>query len=239
MHSADMEEVNSCEAGDIVAMFGVDCASGTTFTDGQVRQSMTSMFVPDPVVSLALIPKERNSSNFSKALGRFTKEDPTFRVHTDDESGETIISGMGELHLEIYVERMKREYNCECTTGAPKVAIRETASKHATFSYTHKKQSGGSGQYGKVEGYIEPITDEAVGKAGVEFKSELTGNNIPPEFLPAIEKGFREAMEVGPLVGCPVMGVRVVLQDGAAHAVDSNEICLQVGGQRCLQGSDA
>jgi len=148
-------------------------------------------------------------------------------VHTDDESGETIISGMGELHLEIYVERMKREYNCECTTGAPKVAIRETASKHATFSYTHKKQSGGSGQYGKVEGYIEPITDEAVGKAGVEFKSELTGNNIPPEFLPAIEKGFREAMEVGPLVGCPVMGVRVVLQDGAAHAVDSNEIAFK------------
>ena len=227
MHSNEMQEIDSCEAGDIVAMFGVDTASGTTFTDGSVRQSMTSMFVPDPVVSLALIPKNRTAPNFSKALGRFSKEDPTFRVHTDDESGETIISGMGELHLEIYVERMKREYNCECTTGAPKVAIRETAARRATFSYTHKKQSGGSGQFGRVEGYIEPLDEELIGKAGVEFRSELSGNNIPPEFLPAIEKGFREAMLKGPLVGCPVMGVRVVLQDGAAHAVDSNEIAFR------------
>jgi len=236
MHSNDMEEVESCEAGDIVAMFGVDCASGTTFTDGSVRQSMTSMFVPDPVVSLALIPKDRNASNFGKALGRFTKEDPTFRVHTDDESGETIISGMGELHLEIYVERMKREYNCECTTGAPKVAIRETAAKHATFSYTHKKQSGGSGQYGKVEGYIEPLDMDTIG-AGVEFRSELSGNNIPPEFLPAIEKGFREAMQEGPLVGSPVMGVRVVLQDGAAHAVDSNEIAFRAAAKGAFKAA--
>jgi len=227
MHSEEMQEVESAKAGDIVAMFGVDTASGTTFTDGAVRQSMTSMFVPDPVVSLALIPKDRNASNFSKALGRFTKEDPTFRVHTDDESGQTIISGMGELHLEIYVERMKREYNCECTTGAPKVAIRETASRHAKFSYTHKKQSGGSGQYGKVEGYIEPLDAERLGAPGIEFRSELMGNNIPPEFLPAIEKGFKEAMAKGPLCGQPVMGVRVVLQDGAAHAVDSNEIAFK------------
>ena len=134
-----------------MAMFGVDCASGTTFTDGTVRQSLTSMFVPDPVVSLALVPKARNSPNFSKALGRFTKEDPTFRVHTDDESGQTIISGMGELHLEIYVERLKREYGVECSTGNPKVAFRETASTRSKFAYTHKKQSGGSGQFGRVQ----------------------------------------------------------------------------------------
>ena len=223
MHSADMEEVQEATAGDIVAMFGVDCASGTTFTDGRSRLSMTSMYVPDPVVSLALIPKDRNNSNFSKSLGRFAKEDPTFRVHTDTESGQTIISGMGELHLEIYVERMRREYNCECTTGAPKVAIRETIGMKAPFNYTHKKQSGGAGQYGKVEGYIEPLDIEQLGAAGLEFRSELSGNNIPPEFLPAIEKGFKEAMGIGPLSGSPVTGVRVVLQDGAAHAVDSNE----------------
>jgi elongation factor G len=224
MHSNDMEEVESCSAGDIVAMFGVDTTSGTTFTDGSVRQSMTSMFVPEPVVSLALTPKDRNSSNFGKALGRFTKEDPTFRVHTDPESGETIISGMGELHLEIYVERMMREYKVECTTGAPKVAIRETCSQRAPFAYTHKKQSGGSGQYGKVEGYLEPLDAEVVGATGVEFRSELMGNNIPPDFIPAIEKGFNEAFAAGHLCGAPVMGVRVVLKDGAAHAVDSNEL---------------
>ena len=227
MHSEEMEEVESGQAGDIVAMFGVDCASGTTFTDGSVRTSMTSMFVPDPVVSLALTPKDRNSNNFSKALGRFTKEDPTFRVHTDAESGETIISGMGELHLEIYVERMKREYNCDCTTGAPKVAIRETAMKRASFSYTHKKQSGGSGQYGKVEGYLEPLDAEVVGQAGIEFRNDMMGNNIPPDFLPAIQKGFMEACDEGILSGAPVMGVRIVLQDGAAHAVDSNEIAFR------------
>ena len=224
MHSADMEEVQSAKAGDIVAMFGVDCRSGTTFTNGKVKQSMTSMFVPDPVVSLALLPKDKNDKNFGKALGRFTKEDPTFRVHSDPESGETIISGMGELHLEIYIERMKREYSCDCTTGAPKVAFRETCGRKADFSYTHKKQSGGSGQYGKVEGYLEPLDDEQIGAPGVEFVNHMMGNNIPPEFIPSIEKGFKEVMSTGTLCGSPTMGVRVVLTDGAAHAVDSNEL---------------
>jgi elongation factor G len=226
MHSNEMQEVEEAVAGDIVAMFGVDTRSGTTFTDGRVKNSMTSMFVPDPVVSLAIIPKDRNSNSFSKALGRFTKEDPTFRVSVDPESGQTIISGMGELHLEIYVERMKREYNCECTTGMPRVAIRETCAKMARFSYTHKKQSGGSGQYGKVEGYIEPIDAEGVAP-GVEFRSDLSGNNIPPDFVPAIEKGFKEAFQNGFQVGSPVMGVRVVLEDGAAHAVDSSELAFR------------
>jgi len=226
MHSNEMQEVEEAVAGDIVAMFGVDTRSGTTFTDGRVKNSMTSMFVPDPVVSLAIIPKDRNSNSFSKALGRFTKEDPTFRVSVDPESGQTIISGMGELHLEIYVERMKREYNCECTTGMPRVAIRETCAQMARFSYTHKKQSGGSGQYGKVEGYIEPIDAEGVAP-GVEFRSDLSGNNIPPDFVPAIEKGFKEAFQNGFQVGSPVMGVRVVLEDGAAHAVDSSELAFR------------
>ena len=161
---------------------------------------------------------QKTNSAFNKALMRFRKEDPTFRVHVDDESSQTIISGMGELHLQIYVERMRREYDCECTTGQPKVAIRETCSKHAKFSYTHKKQSGGSGQYGKIEGYIEPISEE-LGAGGFEFVNELLGNAIPPEFLPAIEKGFKEAVMKGPLSGSPCIGVRVVLQDGLAHSV--------------------
>ena len=226
MHANEMEDVEKGDAGDIVAMFGVDCASGTTFTDGKAKLSLTSMFVPDPVISLALIPDNKNSPNFSKALGRFTKEDPTFRVHTDEESGQTIISGMGELHLEIYVERLSREYGVKCTTGAPKVAFRETCSNRSKFSYTHKKQSGGSGQFGRVEGYIEPISD-TLGEGTFEFENGLVGNSIPPEFVPAIEKGFREALMQGVLTGSPVMGVRVVLQDGLAHAVDSNEMAFR------------
>eukprot|EP00316_Scyphosphaera_apsteinii_P011335 CAMPEP_0119333016 /NCGR_PEP_ID=MMETSP1333-20130426/84116_1 /TAXON_ID=418940 /ORGANISM="Scyphosphaera apsteinii, Strain RCC1455" /LENGTH=716 /DNA_ID=CAMNT_0007342957 /DNA_START=41 /DNA_END=2192 /DNA_ORIENTATION=+ len=226
MHANEMEDVETGMAGDIVAMFGVDCASGTTFTDGKVKYSMTSMFVPDPVISLALIPKVKNSAGFSKGLGRFTKEDPTFRVHTDDESNEMIISGMGELHLQIYVERLKREYNIECSTGQPKVAFRETPGQRAKFSYTHKKQSGGAGQFGKIEGYIEPIGDR-LGEGFFEFENNMIGQNIPSDFLPAIEKGFRDAIMKGPLSGSPVMGMRVVLEDGMAHAVDSNEIAFK------------
>ncbi|KAJ2434904.1 Elongation factor G, mitochondrial, partial [Coemansia sp. RSA 2440] len=157
MHSNSMEDIDSVGAGEICALFGIDCASGDTFTDGSTQYSMSTMFVPDPVISLSLTPKEKNASNFSKALNRFQKEDPTFRVHIDEESNQTIISGMGELHLDIYVERMRREYNVDCVTGKPQVAFRETASVKATFSYTHKKQTGGAGQFGRVEGYIEPI----------------------------------------------------------------------------------
>ena len=231
MHSNEMQDVEEGAAGDIVAMFGVECASGTTFTDGAVSYSMTSMFVPDPVVSLALVPESRNNPNFTKALQRFSREDPTFRVHNDDESGQTIISGMGELHLEVYVERMRREYDCACTTGQPKVAFRETASRRSEFGYTHKKQSGGSGQFGRVEGYIEPIEDDNLGAGGFEFESHLVGSNIPPDFVPAIKKGFEEAIEKGPLAGYPVLGMRVVLKDGAAHAVDSNEIAFRLAAQ--------
>ncbi|KAL1508823.1 hypothetical protein AB1Y20_004918 [Prymnesium parvum] len=244
MHANEMEEIDSAVAGDIVAMFGIDTPSGTTFTDGNVRYSLTSMHVPDPVVSLALLPKSKSDQgNFAKALQRFVKEDPTFRCHIDTESGDTIISGMGELHLQIYVERMKREYGAECTTGAPKVAYRETLSRRSPFSYTHKKQSGGAGQFGKVEGYVEPLDEEMLGAGGFEFVNQLSGNNIPPEFVPAIHKGFREAMEKGPLTGSPVMGVRVVLQDGAAHAVDSSELAFRaaaIGGfKEAIKGGKA
>ena len=222
MHSNEMIDIEESHAGDIVAMFGVDCASGDTFTDGSVMFSMTSMFVPEPVIELAVSPKDKAGQvNFSKALNRFTKEDPTFRVSRDDESGETIIKGMGELHLDIYIERIKREYNTEVVVGRPKVAFREAISQRADFNYTHKKQTGGSGQFGRVGGYIEPLPLDAV--ETYEFVDEIVGGVIPREYVPACDKGFKEAVQEGTLIGQKIVGVRVIINDGATHPVDSSE----------------
>jgi elongation factor G len=222
MHADEMNDVEEAHAGDIVAFFGVDCASGDTFTDGKVKYTMTSMFVPNAVISLAIAPKDKSSTtNFSKGLNKFTKEDPTFRVHRDEESNETIISGMGELHLEVYCERMRREFNCEVIVGKPQVAFRETITKRGDFNYTHKKQTGGSGQYGRVAGFIEPLPSDAV--QNYEFVDEIVGGSIPREFIPACDKGFQEAVKEGRLIGHPIVGVRVVINDGASHAVDSSE----------------
>ena len=225
MHSDDMEDVNSAPNGDIVALFGVECKSGDTFTDGSVNYAMTSMKVPDPVMSLAVSPKSKaESGNFSKALQRFQKEDPTFRVHMDEESGQTIISGMGELHLDIYVERMRREYKVDCEVGQPRVNYREAITKRAEFDYLHKKQSGGQGQYGKVVGYIEPLENTTE----VIFENGIIGNAIAPSFIQAVEKGFKEAALNGGLVGYPVEGIKIVLTDGASHAVDSSELAFKL-----------
>jgi len=222
MHAAEMHEIEEASAGDIVALFGVDCASGDTFTDGTLNVSMTSMFVPEPVIELAVTPKDKAGlAQFSKALNRFTKEDPTFRVTRDDESGETIIKGMGELHLDIYIERIKREYNTEIIVGRPKVAFRETISQRAEFNYTHKKQTGGSGQFGRVGGFIEPLPADAV--ETYEFVDDIVGGVIPREYIPACDKGFKEAVLEGTLIGQKVVGVRVTINDGATHAVDSSE----------------
>jgi elongation factor G len=222
MHSSEMMDIEEARAGDIVAFFGVDCSSGDTFTDGKVKYTLTSMFIPNAVISLAIQPKDKASqNNFSKALNKFTKEDPTFRVHRDEESAQTIISGMGELHLEIYCERIKREFNCEVIVGKPQVAFRETITKRGDFNYTHKKQTGGSGQFGKVVGYIEPLPSDAV--QTYEFVDEITGGSIPREFIPACDKGFQEAVKEGRLIGFPIVGVRVVLNDGSYHDVDSSE----------------
>ncbi len=222
MHANEMNDINEGQAGDIIALFGVECASGDTFTDGTVQYTMTSMHVPDAVISLAVSPKNRDAqANFSKALNRFTKEDPTFRVNRDEESGQTIIRGMGELHLEIYIERMKREYNCEVVAGKPQVAYRETISQKGEFAYTHKKQTGGSGQFARVCGYVEPLPADAVQQ--YEFVDDIVGGSIPREFIPACDKGFQEAVKKGSLIGFPVVGVRVVINDGAFHAVDSSE----------------
>lgn len=227
MHSADMEDIESSSAGDIVAMFGVDCASGDTFTDGTVNYTMTSMHIPDAVISLAVAPKEKTASaNFSKALNKFTKEDPTFRVHRDEESNETIISGMGELHLEVYVERMKREFNCEVITGRPQVAFRETITQKADFVTVHKKQTGGAGQYAKIGGYMEPLPVE-LGQ-NYEFLNKVVGGAIPREYIPACDKGFQEQLKKGLLIGFPVVGVRMCVNDGGFHPVDSSEMAFRV-----------
>jgi len=225
MHANDMEEIESSAGGDIVALFGVDCASGDTFTDGSIDVAMSSMFVPEAVISLSIKTKDSKSQgNFSKALGRFVREDPTFRSAVDPESGETIISGMGELHLDVYVERMRREYQVEVETGAPQVAYRETVSQRAEYMYVHKKQTGGSGQYAKIGGYVEPITD---GSKDFEFLDEVRGGSVPNEFIPSVEKGFRSMISKGRLIGFPVIGLRVVLNDGAAHSVDSSDNAFQ------------
>ncbi|KFK37297.1 hypothetical protein AALP_AA4G239000 [Arabis alpina] len=227
MHSNDMEDIQEAHAGEIVAVFGVECASGDTFTNGAVKYTMTSMSVPEPVMSLAVKPVSKDSGGqFSKALNRFQKEDPTFRVGLDPESGQTIISGMGELHLDIYVERMRREYKVDATVGKPRVNFRETITQRAEFDYLHKKQSGGSGQYGRVTGYVEPLPPDS--KEKFEFENMIVGQAIPSGFIPAIEKGFKEAANSGSLIGHPVENLRIVLTDGASHAVDSSELAFKM-----------
>ncbi len=224
MHADEMEEIESCGAGDIVALFGIDCASGDTFTDDRISYSMTSMHIPEPVISLAVIPADNKAQiNMSKALNRFTKEDPTFRAFVDHETGETIISGMGELHLDVYIERMKREYKAEVQVGAPQVAYRETISSRAEFNYTHKKQTGGSGQFGRVAGFIEPLEE-----GEYEFVDNIVGGVIPREYIPSCDKGFQKCMEKGALCGAAVTGIRCVINDGAYHAVDSSDIAFQL-----------
>ncbi len=223
MHADQMEDVDSLRAGYIGALFGIECASGDTFVSPGINMTMTSMYVPKPVISLAIVPKDNKSQmSMSKALNRFSKEDPTFKAYVDPETNETIIEGMGELHLDIYVERMKREYGAEVTTGNPRVAYRETITQRADFNYTHKKQTGGAGQFGRIAGYIEPISD-----AEFIFENEIFGGSIPTQYIPACEKGFRESMAKGPKLEFPITGVKVVINDGASHAVDSSDMAFQ------------
>ena len=223
MHSEEMEDIESCGPGDIVAIFGLDCHSGDTFTDGKVNVSMTSMHVPAPVISLSVKPVDNKSQvNLTKALQRFTKEDPTFRAGSDNESGETVIHGMGELQLEVYIERMKREYQVDVEISPPQVAYRETISRRVEYNYTHKKQTGGSGQYGRVAGYIEPNPD-----SDFEFVDEIRGGVIPRQFIPAVQKGMKSMLVEGRKIGAPVVNVRVVLNDGASHSVDSSDVAFQ------------
>jgi elongation factor G len=232
MHADKMEDIEATGAGDIVALFGIDCASGDTFTAPGVRVAMTSMHVPKPVISLSVKPVDnRDADKLAKALARFVREDPTFKASVDAESGETVIAGMGELHLDVYVERMKREYGCAVQTGAPQVAYRECISARSEFNYTHRKQTGGAGQYAKVGGYIEPLP----GGDGFEFSNEVRGGAVPTEYISACEKGFASACEKGSLIEAPVLGVRVVLNDGAAHAVDSSDLAFQLAARSAFR----
>jgi elongation factor G len=220
MHADQMEDIDAIPAGYIGALFGIDCASGDTFVSPGLNLSLTTMFVPDPVISLAIVPKDNKAQiNMSKALNRFAKEDPTFKTFVNGETGDTIIEGMGELHLEVYVERMRREYNAEVETGQPQVAYRETITRRAEFNYTHKKQTGGAGQFGRISGYIEPIENKEFA-----FENRITGGAIPTQFIPACEKGFKACLAKGPKLEFPITGITVVINDGAAHSVDSSDM---------------
>ena len=223
MHSDNMEDINEASPGDIVALFGIECASGDTFCGGGLNYAMTSMYVPDPVISLAITPKDKKGADqMGKALNRFTKEDPTFRSYVDPESNQCIIQGMGELHLEVYIERMRREYKADVETGMPQVAYREAITARADFNYTHRKQTGGSGQYGRVAGFMEPIPT-----ADYEFVDNIKGGAIPTEYVPSCDKGFKEAVKKGSLIGFPVVNIRCVINDGQSHPVDSSDIAFQ------------
>lgn len=232
MHSNEMEDVQEIGAGEICAVFGIDCASGDTFTDGQLGYSMTSMFVPEPVISLSIKPKDnKDLPNFSKAMARFQREDPTFRVHVDIESQETIISGMGELHLDIYVERMRREYRVACETGQPQVAWRETLTQRVDFDHTLKKQTGGAGDFARVVGYLEPSGALEENK----FEDQVSGGSISEKFLFACDKGFQLSCQKGPLVGHKVLGTRMIVNDGATHMTDSSEMAFKNATQQAFR----
>ena len=223
MHSNQMQEITDAAGGDLVALFGVHCASGDAFTDGRLNYALSSMHVPDPVIQLMVKPADNKARiNLSKALGRFSREDPTFRTFVDAESGETIISGMGELHLDVYVERMRREYSVAVEVGAPQVAYREAVSRAVTFDYIHKKQTGGAGQYARVSGSMEPWDgDEYL------FDERIVGGVIPREYIPAVDKGFRSMLGKGALIGFPVVNIKLHINDGAFHAVDSSEMAFR------------
>ena len=233
MHADQMEDIESIPAGYIGALFGIDCASGDSFVAPGMSLTMTSMFVPDPVISLAIFPKDAKSEiNIAKALGRFTKEDPTFKARVNEETGDTIISGMGELHLEVYLERMRREYQAEVDTSPPRVAYRETITQRAEFDYLHKKQTGGAGQFARVAGYMEPVQNE-----DFVFENQVVGGAIPTQFIAACEKGFRKCMHKGPKMEFPIAGIRVVINDGASHSVDSSDMAFQAAARGAfLQG---
>ncbi|GIX61983.1 elongation factor g 1, mitochondrial [Babesia caballi] len=236
MHASDTEDVSEAYSGEIVAISGLKCNSGVTFTDGRVSLTMAPIFVPEPVVSLALKKVDTSDmARLSKALNRFKREDPTFRIAVDEESKETVLSGMGELHLGIYVERMKREYNLTVETGPPIVNYRESVTSRVDFSYTHKRQSGGAGQYGKIVGYLEPIGEEVNRHLHVEFVNKLVGNDIPPNYVPSIEGGFRECCRKGLLCGRQVVNTRIVVNDGQSHEVDSSDIAFKLAAKGAFE----
>jgi elongation factor G len=239
MHADKREEIDKAEAGDIVAIMGIDCASGDTYCSTANYCTLESMFIAQPVIKMSINPLSRdNADKLGKALQRFRKEDPTFQVATDEETGETVIAGMGELHLEIYVERIRREYGVDVEVGAPKVSYRESGTVPYAYDHKRKKQTGGSGQYGHIKGEMRPMTaEDREEAAGTEllFVDKVTGGKIPKNFIPAIEKGFRQMLDKGPLAGYPVVGLTVEVNDGSYHDVDSSDMSFMLTAQECFR----
>jgi elongation factor G len=241
MFSNDKIELAQARAGDIIAMVGVDCASGDTYIEDDSKPlTMEAMHVQNPVIELALKPaKQDDLPKISKALNRFMKEDPTFQVSVDPESNETIIKGMGELHLEIYVQRIEREYKANVIVGAPKVNYREAPTIPADFDYKHKKQSGGSGQYGHVVGTMKPIevdlNDKDASDDNLIINNNIVGGSIPKEYIPGVEKGFKESMDKGPLAGYQVLGAELDINDGTYHPVDSSEMAFKIAARNAFK----
>ncbi|SMP39328.1 translation elongation factor 2 (EF-2/EF-G) [Neorhodopirellula lusitana] len=234
MHSEKREEIDEAGPGDIIAVMGIDCASGDTYCSERGYATLESMFVPDPVIKIAVNPLNRGDGDkMSKALQRFRKEDPTFSVYTDEETNEILISGMGELHLEIYIERIRREYGVEIEVGAPKVSYRESPTREVDFNYKHKKQTGGSGQYAHIVGKLIPIESDS--EDSFEFEEKVVGGRIPKQYIPAVEKGFRDILGKGPIAEYPVVGTRIELLDGSYHDVDSSEKAFYTAAQGCFR----
>jgi elongation factor G len=233
MHANDRQDILEAGPGDIVALVAVDCASGDTFCGKGVNYSLESIFVAEPVISLSITPESSgDQERMAKALSRFMKEDPTFRVSTDQETGQTIIAGMGELHLDVYIERMKREFKAEVTVGVPSVSYTEAPTKESKYNYKHKKQTGGSGQFGHVVGRLIPLPlDEEV---NYEFEDNITSGRIPTEYIPAVNKGFKEAMKKGPLAGYEIVGCKMCLDDGSYHNVDSSDMAFKAAGKNAF-----
>ena len=236
MHADKREEVDSASAGEIVAIMGVDCASGDTYAATDKFCTLESMFVPEPVIKIAVSPESRSDGDkMGKALARFRKEDPTFRVFNDEETGEILVAGMGELHLDIYIQRIAREYGVKLQVGAPKVSYREAAQQRADFDYKHKKQTGGSGQYAHMVGYMEPLPEDA--EEEFVFEETIVGGRIPKQYIPSIEKGFRNSLGKGPVAEYPVVGLKVVVTDGSYHEVDSSDRAFQIAAQDCFRAT--
>ncbi len=229
MHADQRVELDEAGAGDIVAVIGIDCSSGETFCEEANYCTLESIFVPEPVIQVAIKPLEtKDADRLSKALYRFRKEDPTLVVKTDAESGETLIAGMGELHLDVYVERIRREYKVEVETSAPKVNYREAPTESVKFDTKHKKQSGGSGQFAHICGVMSPIPEEEETNEPFIFEEQITGGVIPSNYLPAVEKGFRSSLEKGPVAGFPVVSLKILVNDGSYHAVDSSDLAFRI-----------
>lgn len=234
MHADKREEIDEVTAGDIVAIMGLDCASGDTYASQPDFCTLESMYVPEPVIRVAVSPVNRGEAErLSKALARFRREDPTFHVHTDPETNEVLISGMGELHLDVYIERIRREYNVAVEVGPPKVSYREAPTRSVAFNYKHKKQTGGAGQYAHIVGRLELLEDAM--EADLVFEEEVVGGRIPKQYIPSVERGFRDCLAKGPIAKFPVMGVKVVLEDGSYHEVDSSDKAFQICAQGCFR----